>query len=99
MSTRRDVRTSSSPGGLGGVAWKNALSMASAIGRLVRDKRVGNAPETASDLCAAIEALSTSGCAYESGGHRHIDWLVTYYYDASEVATHIRTRLKVPARG
>ena len=63
------------------------------------DKRGGNAPETASDLCAAIEALSTSGCAYESGGHRHIDWLVTYYYDASEVATHIRTRLKVPARG
>ena len=99
MSTRRDVRTSSSPGGLGGVAWKNALSMASAIGRLVRDKRVGNAPETASDLCAAIEALSRSGGAHEASGLRHIDRLVTYYYDPNEVAAHIRSKLKVPARG
>jgi len=30
---------------------------------------------------------------------KHIDRLVTFYYDCAEVAVHIRTKLKVPARG
>jgi hypothetical protein len=35
----------------------------------------------------------------QSDRPRHIDRLVTYFFDVAEVQVHIRTKLKIPARG